>query len=154
MRVIIVNFYGLRLNIRILVTPLICVLYLPSLPLRNLVLLLYCYVLLCNLVLLLYCFTHLYLMEHGCHARYLIFLVHLVQRLLCCEHLSMSHVDQSLYRLEHLEHLEHPKHLEHSKHLECFEYLKYFQSRLVYLTFRPLNPDFSRACLEVFLGRI
>ena len=157
MRVIIVNFHGLRPNTRILVTPLIRILYLASLSHRNLVLLLYCFVLLRDLVLLLYCFAHLCLMRYGCYARSLDFLVHLVQRVLCCKHLLMSYVDQSLYRLECfkcLEHLEYFEHLEHPKHPKRFEYLEYFQSRLVYLIFRPLNPDFCLACLEVFLSRV
>ena len=72
------NFHGLRPDTRILVTPLICILYLPSLTLRDLVLLLCYFALRRNLVLLLYCFAHLCLMEHGYHARSLDFLVHLV----------------------------------------------------------------------------
>lgn len=155
MRVIIVNFHGLRPDIRILVTSLIRVLYLPSLALCNLMLFLCYFALLCDLVLLLYCFADLCLMGYGCHAQFLDFLVHLVQRVLCYEHWSMSHVDQSLYRLKCLECLKclkHLKRLQHPEHPKRFEYLEYFQSRLVYLTFRLLNPDFCLACLEVFLG--
>lgn len=148
MRLIIVNFHGLRLDTRILVISLICILYLPSLTLYDLVLLLCCFVLLRDLVLLLYCFAHLYLMRHGCHMWSLDFPVHLVEKILYYEHLSMFLVDQSFYRLECLKclkYLKYLKHFEYSEHLKHFEYLKYFQSRLVYLIFRPLNPDFCFA---------
>ncbi len=110
-------------------TPLICILYLPSLALCDLVLLMYCFALLHNLVLLLYYFAHLCLMGYGCHTQSLDFLVHVVQKFLCYEHLSISHVDQSLYRLEclkYLECLEYLEYLKHPEHPKRFEYLEYF----------------------------
>ena len=126
------NFYGLHLNTRILVIFLIYVLYPPSLALRNLVLLLCCFALLHDLLLLVYYFMHLCLIEYGYHAQSLNFLVILVQRVLYCEYLSMSYINQSFYRfkcleyLEHLKHLKYLKHLEHPKYSKRFEYLEYF----------------------------
>ena len=157
MRVIIVNFHELCPNIQILVTPLICILYLSSLALCNLVLLFCCFALLRNLALLLYCFVYLSLMRYSCHMQSFDILVHLIQRVLCYKHLSMFYVNQSLYCLKcvkYLEYLDHLDHLKYPKHSKRFEYLEYFQSRLVYLTFRFLNSDFYLACLEVFLGRV
>ena len=157
MRIIIVNFHGLHLNTQILVIPLICILYLSSLVLRNLVLLLYCFIFPRNLILLLYYFAHLCLMRHSCYMRSLDFLVYLIQKVLCYKHLLIFHVNQSLHYLKCLKCLEclkHFKYLKHPIYPKRFEYLKYFQSWFVYLTFCPLNPNFCLVCLKVFLGRV
>lgn len=118
MRVIIVSFYRLRFHTQIFVILLICVLYLPSLALRNLVLLFCCFALLYDLVLLLYCFVHLCLMGYGCHIQSFYFLVHLVQRVLYYEYLLISYINQSIYYLEYLECLKHFKHLKHPDYLK------------------------------------
>lgn len=128
-------------------TLFICILYLPGL---DLVLLLYCFALLRNLVLLLYCFAHLYLIRHSCYARFYNFLVYLIQKVLYYEYWSMFYVNQSLNRLKYLKYLKHLKYFEYLEQSKCVDYLKYFPFWLMYLIFRPLNPNFYLACLKDF----